>query len=287
MKRVTHIMPTAHINGTELYYVTQGQGQPILFMHGGLGADHAYFLPFFEQLTDDYQLIYYDHRGNGRSQVDSLEGVTHATWADDADALREHLGYEKIILLGHSYGGFLAQEYAIRYSDHLQGLVLLCTAPELNYLDVIIDNAKKRTNDSDILSAVEDIFSTTPVPDDSAFEDILNRLSPLYFYDYDQHKKKLEDNTNERIYTANAWNYSYANCWKVFNVVPELKTMTAPTLVVSGADDWITPVKEGGQRIHDALPNSEFVIFEESGHYPYIEEDESFFQILRDWLAKL
>ena len=280
-------MPKATINGIELYYETLGQGQPIMFMHGGLGADHTYFSPFFDRLADEYQLIYYDHRGNGRSSVESLEGVNHATWAADADAIREHLGYEKIILLGHSYGGFLAQEYAIRYADHLDGLILLCTSPKLDYLETILSNAKNRTTDPDILKAVEEVFSHIPVPTDAAFEDLLGRLSPLYFHNYDGFKEIRENaNTGEGIFTANAWNYSYANCWSVFNVIPELAAMTVPTLVVSGADDWITPVAEGGQRIHDALPNSEFVIFDKSGHYPYIEEGEQFFQVLQEWLAK-
>jgi len=279
-------MPKVKINDTELYYVTQGTGTPIMFMHGGLGADHSYFPPFFDHLADDYQLIYYDHRGNGRSQISTYEGITHETWADDADALREYLNHEKIILMGHSYGGFLAQEYAIRHADHLDGLILLCTSPVLDYLDIIKSNAKVKTDDSDILMAVEEVFSDTSVPNNATFKDILGRLSPLYFYDYTPYEEILSEAFKDMIYTADAWNHSYSQCWEVFNVLPQLTTMTVPTLVISGADDWITPVAEGGQRIHDALPNSDFVIFDKSGHYPYIEESERFFEILRHWLEE-
>ena len=278
-------MPTATVNGVELFYTTRGEGEPIMFMHGGLGADHTYFPPFFDHLASDYQLIYYDHRGNGRSKVDSLEGVTHETWAADADALREHLGHDKIILLGHSYGGFLAQEYAIRYADHLKGLILLTTSPALDYHHLTVANARKRTTDADIIDAVEEVFSDAPVPNDDAFQDLLGRLGPLYFYDYEPYEDMLAHAFEDMIYSADAWNHSYTHCWSSFNVIPHLPTVDVPTLVVSGEVDWITPADQG-QRIHDALPNSEFVVFEKSGHYPYIEESEQFFRILKDWLAK-
>lgn len=280
-------MPKVKINGIELYYFTRGTGIPIMFMHGGLGADHSYFPPFFDHLADEYQLIYYDHRGNGRSPVSSLEGVTHETWADDADALREHLGHEKIILLGNSYGGFLAQEYAIRYGEHLQGLALICTSPALDYFDVIMSNAKSKTSDLDILAAVEDVFSNDPVHTDADFQNLLGRLGPLYFYDFAPYKDMLNEAFNDMIYSADAWNHSYANCWSTFNVIPYLPSVKTPTLIISGAHDWITPIAEGGQRIHDAMSNSEHVIFEKSGHYPYIEESAKFIRTLRDWLAKL
>ena len=171
-------MPTATVNGTELFYLTRGEGRAIMFMHGGLGADHSYFPPFFDVLADDYQLVYYDHRGNGRSRVASFEGVTHETWAADADALRAHLGHEKMILLGNSYGGFLAQEYAIRYADHLHGLALICTSPALDYPDVIEANARARATDPDMLVAMEEAFSDKPVPSDAAFQNLLERLGP-------------------------------------------------------------------------------------------------------------
>jgi proline iminopeptidase len=112
------------------------------------------------------------------------------------------------------------------------------------------------------------------------------QLGPLYFYDFAPYKDTLSDAFKDMICSAGAWNHSYMNCWSQYNVIPHLPAVTVPTLIVSGAHDWITPTKEGGQRIHDALPNSEYVVFEKSGHYPYIEENTRFFQILREWLAK-
>lgn len=118
----------AHINGSKLFYQ----------IHGGLGLDHNYFRPWFDVLGDNIQLIYYDHRGNGCSEMtDGFEGITHETFADDAEQLRHHLGCDRIFLLGHSYGGFLAIEYALRYPNKLHVLILCNTAPVLDYPEVV------------------------------------------------------------------------------------------------------------------------------------------------------
>ena len=124
----------ADVNGTSLYYEVVGSGNPLLIMHGGLGFDHTYFRPWIDSLAEDSKLVFYDHRGNGRSDRSKpLDDVYHSTWADDANALREHLGIEKMVLMGHSYGGVLALHYALRYPETLSGLILATTYPAWNY----------------------------------------------------------------------------------------------------------------------------------------------------------
>ncbi|TMC88780.1 MAG: alpha/beta fold hydrolase [Chloroflexi bacterium] len=122
----------ALINGNEIFYTIHGQGRPMLLMHGGSGLDHTYFRPWLDSLGDRVELIYYDQLGHGRStRPENYEGIGLDTWADEADALRASLGYDRIILFGHSFGGFIAQEYALRHGDHLAGLILCDTAPAL------------------------------------------------------------------------------------------------------------------------------------------------------------
>ena len=274
----------AQINDTQLYVHTYGQGRPLLMMHGGLGLDHTCFPPWFDSLGDQAELIYYDHRGNGRSQRPaSFDGITHETWAADADALRQHLGHERIILFGHSYGGFLAQEYALRYGDQLDGLILCCTAPAFDYPDVATANAMARGS-ADSLAALNDAFGR-PMNDDADFQNIWNALLPMYFKKYDPQVGATMDETTK--YSGGAWNHVNANCLPTFNTLPHLGEISVPTLVLSGIDDWITPPAQGGQRLHQAIPNSQMVVFENSGHYPFIEETDSFMQTVRDWLSGL
>src|SRR5437016_4873387 len=119
----------AAVNGTELFYALHGDGRPLVTLHGGLGLDHTYFRPWLDALGDAAQLVYYDQRGHGRSQRPPLDHVGHDTWAADAEELRAHLGHERIVLFGHSYGGYLAQEYALAFGERLAGLILCSTAP--------------------------------------------------------------------------------------------------------------------------------------------------------------
>ena len=276
----------ANLGDTELYFERIGKGLPILVMHGGLGLDHTYFRPWLDKLGEHAELVYYDHRGNGRSsRTMSLAGVDHATFAADADRLRAHLGLGRIIVLGHSYGGFLAQEYALRYGgegSHLAGLILCSTAPALDYAPVTHANAVARGK-PDELAALGEAFGR-PMNSDDDLRTIWTRLLPLYFKQFDGNIGCAVDQAT--FYSAAAWNHGNANCLPTFNTVARLAEITVPTLVLSGADDWITP-PEQGQRMQVALANAEFALFEQSGHFPFIEEPDKFIATVSAWLGRL
>ncbi len=276
----------ANINGTDLNFERHGSGVPILVMHGGLGLDHTYFRPWLDRLGECAELIYYDHRGNGRSsKTASLAGVDHATFAADAEQLRAHLGLERFILLGHSYGGFLAQEYALRFGgkgSHLAGLILCSTAPALDYTPVTMTNAAARGK-PDELAALGEAFGR-PMESDDDLRAIWMRLLPLYFKQYDEQIGRAVDQAT--IYSAAAWNHGNANCLPTFNTVARLSEINVPTLVLSGGDDWITPSGQG-QRLQAAIANAEFALFEQSGHFPFIEEPGKFIATVSDWVGRL
>lgn len=274
----------AEVNSTTLYYETAGMGQPMLLMHGGLGLDHTAFLDSFQMLEGEAEITYYDHRGNGRSErMENMEGVSHETWVADADALRAHLGHDKIILFGHSYGGFLAQEYALRHQDRLAGLILCCTAPVIDYMDVVQANAGARGT-GEQLAGLGEAFGR-PMVDDADFQAIWNAITPLYFYNYDPAVGDAMD--AQTSYSAAAWNHVNAHCLPTFNVLDRLGEIDVPTLIISGIDDWITPLEQGSERIYQALPNSELVVFEQSGHWPFIEEQDKFVAVVSKWMARL
>ena len=116
-----------------LYYETAGSGPTILTMHGGLGLDHSY-LRAHDVLTDRYRVVYYDHRGNGRSPAG--EGtVDLARWQDDAAALLDQLGEQQAIIYGHSFGAWIALGFALRYPTRVRALVLCGAAAAFDYLD--------------------------------------------------------------------------------------------------------------------------------------------------------
>jgi len=173
-------MPLAHINGTELFYVEVGEGAPCLMMHGGLGFDHTSLHPWFDPLSDVMRLLYYDHRVNGRSGRPPLETLTFEHLCADADALREHLGFEEIAVLGFSYGGFVALEYALRYPQRLKRLILVDTAATFDYAEEIEANARGKGATQEQLDALE-----AEVTDEATFRQQIETLLPLYWRRFD------------------------------------------------------------------------------------------------------
>ena len=132
------------VNGVRLYFDVEGAGlvpdgaglrekPTLVLLHGGPGFDHALFKPAFSVLADIAQVIYYDHRGNGRSGGDDKSTWTLAQWGDDVKGLCDALGIERPIVWGHSFGGFVAQAYATRHPEHPAKLILANTAARVDF----------------------------------------------------------------------------------------------------------------------------------------------------------
>src|SRR5512140_1439925 len=118
------VMTMIAVRDVSLYVEVVGRGYPLLVMHGGPGGDHCTMLDL-RKGADELKLVFYDHRCNGRSTGAPVSSMTWENLTADADALREKLGFEKWAVLGHSFGGYVALEYALRYPDRLSHLVLL------------------------------------------------------------------------------------------------------------------------------------------------------------------
>ena len=125
-------MTTMKIRDTSLFVDVVGRGNPLVLMHGGPGLDHFSLLPF-RRCADRFTLIFYDHRCNGRSVGAPVSSMTWENLTADAEALRQRLGFERWAVLGHSFGGHVALEYALRYPDSLSHLVLLDTGADSHW----------------------------------------------------------------------------------------------------------------------------------------------------------
>src|SRR6266516_6276197 len=119
-------MTAMQVRGVSLFVEVTGRGYPLVLMHGGPGADHWTMLPF-RRCADQFTLVFYDHRCNGRSVGAPVSSMTWENLTADADALRRKLGLERWAVLGHSFGGQVALECALRYPGILSHLVLLDT----------------------------------------------------------------------------------------------------------------------------------------------------------------
>jgi proline iminopeptidase len=268
-------MPVAHLNGTDLFYVEVGDGLPCLVMHGGLGFDHTCLHPWLDPLSDAMRLIYYDHRGNGRSGRPPSETITFEQLCADADALREHLGFERVAVLGYSFGGFVALEYALRYPERLSHLILLDTAPAFDYGEEIEANARRKGATQEQLEALE-----ASDDNDAEFRRTLNLIAPLYFHTFDTDlAERVLGKTIVSVEAAEAGE-AILEGW---DLTPCLGAITAPTLILVGEDDFICPPSRA-KIMHERIPDSELVVFERSGHFAHAEEPEAFFDAVRGWL---
>jgi proline iminopeptidase len=268
-------MPIAHLNGTELFYLEVGEGVPCLVMHGGLGFDHTGLHPWLDPLGEEMHLVYYDHRGNGRSGKAPSETITFEQLCADADALREHLDFEKVAVLGYSFGGCIALEYALRYPQRLRYLILLDTAPAFDYGEEIEANARRKGATPEQLEALEASADT-----DAEMWRLWKLIEPLYFHTFDADlAERVLGKTIPSVEASEAG----GAILEEWDLTPRLGEISAPTLILVGEDDFVCPPSQA-KILHEGIPNSELVVFEKSGHLPYIEEPETFFDAVRGWL---
>ena len=271
------------LNETVVHYSEHGTGPPVLVLHGGLGLDQSTLRPWLDPLGDRARLVFLDLRGCGRSEpIPAGAPVTHATWVDDADALRDHLGLDRWTVFGHSYGGFLALEYALRYPERTSGLVLCSTAPAFAHAEVAVANAEARGT-PEALAALAGALAG-PSPSDAAFEATWRALAPLYLHR--PTPEALSAITDGIRYRAEAFNASQGRCLPTYDVRDRLGEITAPTLVVGGRHDWAYPPEYGAIPLAEGIPGAELVLLEQSGHFPFVEEPDAFRAAVSGWLDR-
>ena len=268
------------VNGVSLVYDEAGQGTAFVTLHGGPGmsgrsSDWATFQP----LTDRYRLISYDQRGSGESE--GAEPYSHAQMVEDLEALRQTLELGKMVLLGGSYGGFIALEYALTYPQHLHAVILRDTAASNRFQGTSKDKAMQSGFPMDE-ETLDRLFSGQ-VHDDQDFRDSYAMIQPLYTVERDPEREARQLAKIPFRYQTHNWAFSRNQ--PGYDLVPRLGEIQVPVLVTVGRHDWITPL-EASEELAAHLPNSELVIFEHSGHSPQAEEPERFLETVRTFLDR-
>lgn len=270
------------INGNELAVEVFGdEGAPVLIAHHGapgLGS-RAEPRATFEPFADTFRVVVFDARGSGESEGDPP--FTHEQWVADVEGLRAWIGAERIVMAGGSYGGFIAMEYAIRHPRRVSALVLRDTSPDHDNEEAARRNAlnsARVTVDREKL----DRINSGQVRDDDDLRDCWREILPLYDHVYDP--AKVEEKVAATPYRYETHNFAFAVNQPNYDIKSSLPTISCPTLVTVGRDDWITPV-ESSEKIVSLIPDSRLVVFEKSGHSPQIEEAGRWRQVVRDFLS--
>ena len=277
-------MTNMQIRDVSLFVKVMGQGYPLVLMHGGPGLDHTSLLAL-QPLADQFTLIFYDHRCNGRSEGAEVSSMTLENLTADADALRQTLGFDKWAVLGHSFGGMVALEYALRYPQSLSYLVLMNTggdqwwvsqnAPEIlakrGYSAAAVQAARRFYNGQ--LTPGEFLPTSMKFMSAYFYRNFLLEMAHAVFSPGPRPKMRPE-----------ALIFGYSQLlpgWTVMNRLSEIKV---PTLVMAGRYDFLFP-PEHQAILADRLPNAELVLIERAGHNPQMERTAEVIQAVRDFMA--
>jgi len=272
------------IRDVSLYVDVVGDGYPLVLMHGGPSADH-WTLQSFRRCADQLTLIFYDHRCNGRSTGAPISTMTWENLTADADALRERLGFDKWAVLGHSFGGHVALEYALRYPDRLSHLVLLDTGGDSRWArENAADLLAKRGYSPKKVELVRRWFNGEFTP--RAYYPILLRIGDAYYH-HPSLRLTVRDLMHGEWHTKmrpEAMIFASRHLLKGWTVMDRLGEITVPTLVMAGRDDFVFP-PECQRELAAGIRNARLQIIERAGHNPHDEQTAEVMQAVRDFIS--
>ena len=283
------------INGKKIWYESEGEGEALILIAGGPGFSHAYFHPFFSDLAKSNRVIYYDAFGCGKSgRARSPKEYSLSRDVEDLESLRKALKLEKINVLGHSYGGFVAQLYAVKYPNSLKRLVLANTFPSGDVFQSLLDllNDDVRHQLPEVWAKVQQIRPKGFLSSSKEHQEVYS-IPPTFSYFYNPENARALPGAEENLYNPDLW-YGMAGAdadfvvkgeLASFDVRRQLRNMRTPILVIAGRFDRMIPPKIT-VRYKDVATRAEFIMFEKSGHFPFIEEREKMSTALTAFLAK-
>jgi proline iminopeptidase len=281
----------ARIRDTEIFFDVEGAAlvpdgprmveRPVAFLlHGGPGGDHSGFKPGWSPLAERMQVIYVDHRGQGRSARGPKETYTLDNNVEDLEALRQHLGLDKVVVIGVSYGGMVALAYASRYPESVSHLVAVVTSPSHRFLELAKTIVAERGTDEQ--RAMADILWAGAFEDEEQLKQYYAVMGPLYSLKHDP--EKAAESRARGIRSVDAINQGFGGFLRTYDVTGDLHKITAPTLVVAGRHDWICP-PELSEEIARLIPYADLRIFENSSHSVAADEHDLLMDVIRGFVV--
>ena len=293
-------------NDVQLYHFAQGTGRNVLVVHGGPGMPYREPMRGFETLTAEYRFHYYDQRGSGKSSriIDRFESKNtyeNMTQLDqayglgaqiaDIERIRQILGDEKLILVGHSWGGFLASLYAAEFPEHTEALILISPA---NTLVMPQPDAE-----SDLFASVRAALPEGELAEYDAFMKDYFDFNKLFTRSeadllamgekFGEYYLAVVDLPGEEMIQQGepggwmTWGM-YVSMGQRHDYRAALRKVTAPVLVIHGADDLQS---EMATRMYsDAFPNAQFASIEGAGHFSFQEKPEQFAALVTAFLHR-
>lgn len=275
------IMPIRDVN---LFVKVMGQGTPLVLMHGGPGLDHTSLLPL-RPCANQFTLIFYDQRCNGRSVGAPVTSMTFENLTADADALRQKLGFDRWAVLGHSFGGNVALEYALRYPQSLSHLIIMDTVADVRWVQQVAPEIiAKRGYSPTAVQAVRRFFNGQITPGE--VPSTVMKFFTAYFYRINLLSMAHETLIGPRqIMRPEASVFGASQVVTGWTVMDRLDEIKAPTLVMAGRHDFLSPA-EHLAIVADRLPDARLEIIERAGHNPQMEQAAQVNEIIKSFLTE-
>jgi proline iminopeptidase len=284
--------------GVLIYYMAVGSGDPLLILHGGPGASHDYFLPYLLPLSRSHRLIFIDERGSGRSEkLDDPSGYTVEAMVEDVEAVRQGLALGRIDLLGHSYGGVLAQAYALRHPEELRHLVLCSTFHSTRKMNEVFERLKEKMP-PELRAKIDKLEADGLFGKGKAFEK--NRYTAEYmsaawgegYFPY-LYGRRPDPNFDPGSSGQMSWDL-YRAMWgshgefvidgnlTSVEYADRLPGIKVPTLITVGDHDECDPsLSREMQRL---IPGSRLVVLPDSGHMTFVDQPVLFVRAVDEFL---
>lgn len=283
----------ARIRNTAIYFDIDGVGlapvgarmvehRPAFAIHGGPGGEHSDLKLAFKPLTEQLQMVYFDHRGQGRSARGDKRLYNLDENVEDMEALRQYLGLGPIVSMGTSYGGMVAMAHAARYPSSVSHLVLMVTASHAGFNARARQIVAERGTPEQIAVCAQ--LWAGQLDTDDKLRHYYEVMGPLYALKYDPVAGAA--GRARGILAPDAINQAFApgGFLQTFDLRPELSAITAPTLILAGQQDWICP-PEFSQEIHRLIPHSQLQVFENSSHSLRVDDPERMIAGIRAFVA--
>ena len=271
------------VDGARIYCESVGDGPPCVCLHGGPGTDASGLARTLAPLASELEmrLIFYDHRGHGRSEWVPVEECTQDRLVADIEGVRQALGLGPVHVLGISWGGFLGLMYAARYQSSIRSLATVGAAASRDFMRRAEDNARRRAT-AEQWKAYRALWDGS-LTDDPSFRRAFETIRPLYFCE----PSRAAENNAARAdirYRLAVRKFIIEHEYATYDCRAELPRITCPTLVMVGRHDWICPIDQS-EEIARLVRGAELSVFEHSGHSPQIEERAAFTRRLASFLT--
>ena len=275
------------VDGITVYYETEGSGAPIYIISGGPGFTPYYMKPMTAELSQKYQTVLIHQRGTGQTKVLLNEQTINMDeYVKDIKAIKEKLNHKKITLLGHSWGGMLAMNYAAIHPDEIDKLILVSSgSPDLSFYNFFVDNLHSKLSEDDQYSsqALLRLFGQAEkgIEANQVFLEYQNLLTKAYFYD--KSKAKGIGILTAEDFNVAAFNLIFNAMYKGnWDIKQKLGGINIHTLIIHGRQDPVG--METPHLINQTIKGSKLSIIEKCGHFPWIEQPDIFFKTINEFI---